>query len=101
MHQTKQYSQVLLPFNINCNIAQNHSLITVISRMMHICIDDLCCCILVGSNSLVNPAPQVGHTGIHCRGAHVAVGGTPGHNTYKGPHSAVLTDQRTTRVTLK
>ena len=58
-------------------------------------------CTLVGSDSLVDPAAQVGHAGVHCRGAHVAVGGAPGHNTHKGPHSTVLTDQGATRVTLK
>lgn len=60
----------------------------------------LCVCMLVGSNGLVDPSAQVGHTGIHSRGTHVAVRGAPGHNTHKGPHSTVLTDQRATRVTL-
>lgn len=60
----------------------------------------LCVCTLVGSNGLVNPAAQVGHTGVHGRGTHVAVRGAPGHNTHKGPHSTVLTDQRATGVTL-
>lgn len=58
-------------------------------------------CTLVGSKSLVDPVAQVGHTGIHSGGAHVAVRGTPGHNSHEGPHSIVLTDQRATRVTLQ
>lgn len=56
---------------------------------------------LVGSNSLVDPSPQVGYTGIHGRGTHVAVRGAPGHNAHKRPHSTILTDQRATRVSLK
>lgn len=69
-------------------------------KYMHIA-DCVFVCTLVGSKSLVNPSAQVGHAGIHGRGAHVAVTGAPGHNTHKRPHSTVLTDQRATRVTLK
>lgn len=61
----------------------------------------MCVCTLVGSNGLVNPATQVGHTGIHSGGAHVAVRGAPGDNTNKMPYTILLADQRTTRVTLK
>lgn len=58
-------------------------------------------CTLVVSNSLVDPVAQVGHSGIHGRGMHVAVRGAPGDNTHKIPHPTVLTDQRATWVTLK
>lgn len=61
----------------------------------------MCVCILVGSNDLVNPVTQVGHTGVHSRGAHVAVRGAPGDNTNKMPCTILLAHQRTTRVTLK
>lgn len=60
-----------------------------------------CVCTLVGSNNLVDPAAQVGHTGVHGRGSHIAVRCAPGHNTHLVPRSTPLTDQRTTRVTLK
>ena len=56
---------------------------------------------LVGSNGLVDPAAQVGHTGVHGRGAHVAVGGPPGDDSHKGPRATVLTNQGPTRVALK
>lgn len=55
----------------------------------------------VGSNSLVNPAAQIGHTGVYGRGTNVAVAGSPGHNANLGPNSTILTDQRATRVTLE
>lgn len=58
-------------------------------------------CTLVGSDSLVNPAAQVGHTGVHSRGIHVAVRGAPGDDTNERPHPTVLTDQGATWVTLK
>lgn len=109
----------LLPFKVNrssnmlvtANIDSEwyQSLVTVSSRMMkcgktcrHMHISDcVLVCTLAGSNNLVDPAAQVGHTGVHSRGAHIAVRSAPGHNTHKGPHSTVLTDQRATRVTLK
>lgn len=56
---------------------------------------------LVGGNNLVDPTAQVGDSGVHSGGAHVAVRGTPGDNTDKRPHTAVLADQRATGVTLK
>ena len=56
---------------------------------------------LVGSDGLVNPVAQVGHTGVHSRGTHIAVGGAPRHNAHKGPHTAALTNQGATGVTLK
>lgn len=61
----------------------------------------MCVCTLVGSNDLINPVTQVGHTSIHSRGAHVAVRGAPGDNTNKMPCTTFLADQRTARVTLK
>lgn len=60
-----------------------------------------CVCTLVVGNSLVDPAAKVGHTCIHSRCAHVAVGSAPGHNTNEGPDSTARTDQRATRITLK
>lgn len=57
--------------------------------------------ILVVSHDLVNPVPEVGHAGVHSGGTHVAVGGAPGDNSNKIPCTTLLTDQRTTRITLK
>lgn len=63
----------------------------------HVRVADLMCvCTLVGSKRLVDPAAQVGHTGVHGGGAHVAVRGAPGDNTNKRPHPTVLADQRAT-----
>lgn len=61
----------------------------------------MCVCTLVGSNDVVNPVTQVGHTGVHSGGAHVAVRGAPGNNADKIPCTIPLADQRATRVTLK
>lgn len=58
-------------------------------------------CNLIGGDGSVNPAAQVGHTGVHGRGAHVAVGGAPGHDTHKVPSSTVLAHQGATRITLR
>lgn len=56
---------------------------------------------LVGGNNLVDPTAQVGDTGVHGRGAHIAIRGAPGDNTDKRPHTTVLTDQRAPGVALK
>lgn len=87
MHQTKQHTESI------CGAAW---------QTIKICeLQTFHFCTLAGSNSLVDPVAQVGHAGIHSRSAHVAVRGTPGNNTHKGPHSTALTDQRATRVTLQ
>lgn len=56
---------------------------------------------LVGGNNLVDPTAQVGDTGVHGRGAHIAIRGAPGDDADKRPHTAVLTDQRAPGVALK
>lgn len=56
---------------------------------------------LVGGNNLVDPTAQVGDTGVHGGGVHIAIRGAPGDNTDKRPHTTVLTDQRAPGVTLK
>lgn len=55
----------------------------------------------VGSNDLVHPGTQHGDTSIHPRCGHTAESAAPRHNTNQSPSSRLLTDQRTTRVTLK
>lgn len=56
---------------------------------------------LVGCDGLINPATQVGDTGVDGRGTDVAVGGAPGHDTHLKPHTTALTHQRTARITLE
>lgn len=56
---------------------------------------------LVGGNNLIDPIAQVGDTGVHSRGPHIAIRGAPGDNTDKIPHTTALTDQRAPGVTLK
>lgn len=56
---------------------------------------------LVGGNNLIDPTAQVGDTGVHGRGAHIAIRGAPGDNADKRPHTTVLTDQRAPGVALK
>lgn len=56
---------------------------------------------LVGGNNLVDPTAQVGDTGVHGRGAHIAIRGAPGDNTDKRPHTTILADQRAPGVALE
>ncbi len=58
-------------------------------------------CALVSSNGLVNPGTELGDTGVHTRWIGWADTASPGHDTNQSPNSILLTDQRTTRVTLK
>lgn len=73
---------------------QTHHLHFVFCRCLHFSS-------LVGGNNLVDPTAQIGDTGVHGGGAHIAVRGAPGDNTNKRPHPAVLTDERATGVTLE
>lgn len=56
---------------------------------------------LVSSNGLVNPGTELGDTGVGNRGRSGAGAGSKGHNTNEIPDSVLLTDQRTTRITLE
>lgn len=55
----------------------------------------------VGSNDLVHPGTQHGDTSVHTRWRHTAESTAPRHNTNQSPSPRLLTDQRTTGVTLK
>lgn len=56
---------------------------------------------LVGSEDLVHPATELGDTGIDSRSGGGATAASPGDDTDQSPGVVLLTDQRTTRVTLK
>lgn len=106
-YQVRRYSNILV--TADADVVQNHLFITASSKIFKsgtVCkhmpfYRFMSVCTLVGSNSLVDPVAQVGHSCIHGRGTHVAVRGAPGDNTNKIPHPTVLTDQRATWVTLK
>ena len=49
---------------------------------------------LVGCDGLVNPATQVGDTGVDDRGTDVAVGGALGHNAQTTRHCSDTPEDR-------
>ena len=55
---------------------------------------------LVRGHGLLNPGTEVGDAGVHSRGAHIAVAGTPGHNSHLVPSSSILANQGAARITL-
>lgn len=56
---------------------------------------------LVGSEDLVHPVTELGDTGVDGRSGGVASAASPGDDTDQSPGAILLTDQRTTRVTLQ
>lgn len=56
---------------------------------------------LVCSKDLVNPATELGDTGVDGRSGGGATAASPGHDTDQSPGAILLTDQRATRIALK
>ena len=56
---------------------------------------------LVGGEGLVHPAAQLGDAGVDGGGGGGAAAASPGHDAHQSPGSGILTDQRTTRVSLQ
>lgn len=56
---------------------------------------------LVGGKDLVDPATELCDTGVDGRSRGGATAASPGDDTDQSPGAILLTDQRTTRVTLK
>ena len=56
---------------------------------------------LVGGHDLVSPGAELGDASVDSRGRGRAAAASPGHNTDQGPRVVLLTDQRSTRVTLR
>ena len=55
----------------------------------------------VGGDGAVDPALELGHSGVHSRPVNVTRGATKGNDSHQGPLPTNLTHQRTTGVTLE
>ena len=56
---------------------------------------------LVGGQDLVSPGAELGDASVDSRGRGGAAAASPGDNTDQGPRVVLLTDQGSTRVTLR
>lgn len=56
---------------------------------------------LVGGEDLVDPATELGDTGVDGRSGGGTTAASPGDDTDQSPGAVLLTDQRTARVALK